>query len=174
MKEISRTEISKLEFCFMEKAWELTLSSNCKEAQYGVVIAKNNLILGNGYNHTINDLLNCDKCPRRSLDVKSGVASDLCYALHGEVDAIKNAKKYHPDISLYKSKMYIGKRKDNEIKATGGKPYCTNCAKEIRLAGIEEVIFYSKNKGFLVFGSFEFLYSSYKNLIDAYEKQLKL
>ena len=181
MKEINREEIDINEFILMERCWELASSSNCKEAQYGAVIVTSNLILGatnliigEGYNHTIEELV-CDKCPRRVLNVKSGVAADLCYSLHAERCAIDYVKDFHKDISsLEDSTIYVGKRKNGEIKPTRGKPYCTDCAMDIYVNGIKEVIFYSQNGGFLVFNSKEFLINSFKNLIDAYEGQLRL
>ena len=180
MREISREEIDDNEFTLMELCWELALSSNCKEAQYGAVVVndyliagEDNLIIGEGYNHTIEELV-CDKCPRRVLDVKSGVANDLCYALHAERCAIDDTKLRKDISSLKDSKIYIGKRKNGEIKSMRGKPYCTACATDIYVNGFKEVIFYSQNGGFLVFDSKEFLIRSFRNLIDAYEEQLRL
>lgn len=179
MREISREEISKKEFSIMERCWELAGYSNCKEAKYGAIVVTPGLFpeeiitLGQGYNHTIEDLV-CDKCPRRNLNVKSGVAADLCYALHAERCAIDEARKRWDKSFIGNSKIYIGKIKDGSVKPTRGKPYCTDCAMDIYANGIKDVIFYSQNGGFLVFDSKEFLIESFKNLIDAYQGQLKL
>ena len=174
MKEIPRESLTRNEIKFMEIAWEYAKLSNCNEANYGAIVVKNDLVLGTGFNHTIEDNLACNKCPKRTLDVHFGVASDLCYALHAERNAVHDAKKNHPRVNLKDAKIYVGKRKNGEIKPTRGKPYCTNCAKEIYFSGIKDIIFYSKNGGFLVFDSFEFLISSYLNLMNAYKEQLKL
>lgn len=172
MRFLDKDEI-KLAKIYMKRAWELARKSNCKEANFGAVIVNpEGKILGEGYNWVPEILGSCDECPRRKeFNFKGGVGREICYARHAERDAIFNAIR--KGYNLKDSTMYVGHMKNGKIKTTRGKPNCTNCAQEIYLSGIKEVVFFAGKDKFLAFDSKEFLILSYKNLVENYKKQVK-
>lgn len=110
--------------------------STCLSRQLGVVIvgqsgATKNQILSTGYSGALPGVQSClddGECYYRS----NNLSKSTCRSNHAEANAIEMAAR--AGISLYKSKMYMMLSP------------CYKCAKQIIMAGINEVIWISEHK----------------------------
>jgi len=84
-----------------ERCIELAKQSQCSRVQFGAVIVKNNKIVGEGYNAPIIDGICGNYCLRSRLGITHGLNLELCYALHAEQMALKNAGKKAEGADLY-------------------------------------------------------------------------
>jgi dCMP deaminase len=134
---------------YIRIAAEYANKSTCVKSKRGVVIVKNGLVIGSGYNDvTIENL--CNPCIRE--EIKDDSRIELCSAVHAEHVAIIDAlKKGH---SLEGSRMYHIKVKDGELRPSG-QPSCTICSREILRADVSEVVLWHK-EGYAVYGAPEF------------------
>ena len=82
---------------YMNIAIQVSLRSTCMRRKVGAVIVKDNRILSTGYNGAPSGLPNCidncERCYRSAHNIPSGQMLDMCYAVHGEQNAILNAMK---------------------------------------------------------------------------------
>ena len=82
---------------YMNIAVQVSLRSTCMRRKVGAVIVKDNRILATGYNGAPSGLPNCidncERCYRSAHNIPSSQCLELCYAVHGEQNAILNALK---------------------------------------------------------------------------------
>jgi len=120
------------DYYFMSIAEAVRMRCNCMSSKKGAVIVKEKQIVSTGYNGSPKGVKHCnnggcERCTLRHLgEIKSGVYSAPCICCHAEENAIVQAAA-------------------NGISTKGAIMYCTytpctNCAKLIINAGIQEVI----------------------------------
>ena len=117
---------------FMEMARTIANWSSCYQPnrKIGAVIVKDKRILTTGYNGAPSGVKSCverGECLRRKLNIPSGTKHELCYAIHAEQNAIRQASRMGVEIE-------------------GSTIYCTHqpcviCAKMIVNAGISRVVY---------------------------------
>ncbi len=136
---------------YYDRAIELLKKSDCKEANYGAVIFKDDEVMGEGYNYVPKIYgYTCDKCPRRNNDLHKGIGLELCYSVHAEESAINDMifNKGHKRSDSKGSNMIVVRAKNGEhyIFKTF-KPYCTRCAEKIYTqTDINEIIYEEGDK----------------------------
>jgi len=73
---------------YMERTYKLSTNSTCLSRKVGCVIVKNDKIIAESYNYTIN----CkDVCRRKKENIPSGSRSDICNSIHAEFQALDKA-----------------------------------------------------------------------------------
>ena len=116
---------------YMNIAVQVSLRSTCMRRKVGAVIVKDNRILSTGYNGAPSGLPNCiddcSRCYRSAHNIPSGQLLDMCYAVHGEQNAILNAMKTGED--LKGAVLYVNTYP------------CVTCFKLTVQAGIKEVYY---------------------------------
>jgi len=106
---------------YMEKCYKLSTNSTCLSRKVGCVIVKNNEIIAEAYNYTIN----CkDICRRKKENIPSGTRADICNSVHAEFQALDKAGDNARDADLF----------------VNCSP-CFLCAKMIIHKGIKRVIY---------------------------------
>lgn len=148
MRYLAGAELEKAKE-YMAIAAEYAKNSSCRKSKRGVVIVKDNKIIGSGYNDVTIESL-CDPCIREEIRDNSRV--ELCSAVHAEHAAIIDALKRGN--SLEGSVMYHIKVKDGEMKPSG-KPSCTMCSREILKSGVSEFVIWH-NEGHAIYSAKEF------------------
>lgn len=116
---------------YMNIAVQVSLRSTCMRRKVGAVIVKDNRILSTGYNGAPSGLPNCiddcKRCYRSAHNIPSGECLDLCFAVHGEQNAIINALKTGED--LKGASIYVNTYP------------CSTCAKLIIQVGITDIYY---------------------------------
>lgn len=117
---------------FMKIAYDVATWSSCirNKRQVGAVIVKNNRIVATGYNGAPSGIDSCaerGECLRTKLHIPSGQRQELCYATHGEQNALIQAAKL--GISVDGATMYVTHRP------------CAICTKLIINAGIKRIVY---------------------------------
>ena len=116
---------------YMNIAIQTSLRSTCMRRKVGAVIVKDNRILSTGYNGAPSGLPNCiddcKRCYRSAHNIPSGECLDLCFAVHGEQNAIINALKTGED--LKGASIYVNTYP------------CSTCAKLIIQVGITDIYY---------------------------------
>jgi dCMP deaminase len=154
MKYLTGDEAKKAEDYILLAAEE-SKKSTCKKSHRGVVIVKNDEVIGRGYNKATIDNL-CNPCVRENIKDNSKV--ELCSAIHAEqlaiIDALKNGK------SLEGSRMFHIKVKDGK-QMHSEDTSCTVCSKLVLESGISEFVL-SQSKGFALYTAEEFNRKSFE------------
>lgn len=117
---------------FMLKAKQASERSSCLSRPTGAIIVRDHRIIAVGYNGALPGVTECmadGHCYRRISGIKEGNEDkyEKCKSSHAELNAISFASKY--GISLDGCEMY-----------TTLYP-CSNCSKNIKLAGIKKVYY---------------------------------
>lgn len=137
---------------FIKIAEVVASRSTCIRRRYGAVIVKDRVIVSTGYNGAPRGSVNCvdiNICKRRELNVPPGERYELCEAVHAEQNAIINgAPERMKDAAIY----IAGFEEDGT--SANGKP-CLLCARMIRNAGLNEVIYLSRDGGITRTGDFK-------------------
>jgi dCMP deaminase len=114
---------------FLEIAQVVAKRSTCLRRQIGAVIVRDRRILTTGYNGAPSGLSHCldTGCLRDELHIPSGTRSELCRALHSEMNAIIQAAQHG-------------------VSTKGASLYCTHqpcsvCARMLINAGIGRVVY---------------------------------
>jgi len=119
--------------------------STCLRAHCGAIIVNKDGILSTGYNGNPRGTVNCcdvGTCPRASFKPQEG--TELCNAVHGEMNALMNLCR-HGGASTIGSTLFVWfKRLDTSIN-TYNKP-CDNCMKHLINAGIKYIINYTEDQ----------------------------
>ena len=111
---------------FRALAYKTAGRSPCKSRQYGVVLVNyKGKIISTGYNAPIYVSMICKECPRRVLNLPSGIGLSLCPAVHAEIMCLMNA---------------IGERINNSTLYVSGCIPCKNCLSALILAGVSEIV----------------------------------
>ena len=113
--------------------------STCLRSHFGVVIVKDDQVLGIGYNGPARGVKHCEVC--RRADCPSGVGYEKCIAVHAEVNAIIQSGGREKCLG---ATLYIASHKRPMTKTIynilmGDFP-CNNCARVIVNAGIKFVV----------------------------------
>ena len=129
---------------------EIALESCCLRARGGIVIVKDDKIIGCGFNSPpLNRCL--EKCTRYFLD--GDFKSDKTCCVHAEDRAVRDALK--KGNNLKGSRIYYIRIDEKGEKVFAGKPYCTICSKLVLDEGIKEFSLWHEN-GIAVYDSFEY------------------
>ncbi len=114
---------------FLEIAHVVAKRSTCVRRQIGAVIVRDRRILTTGYNGAPSGLAHCleSGCLRDELGIQSGTRTELCRALHSEMNAIIQAAQHG-------------------VGTKGATLYCTHqpcsvCARMLINAGITRVVY---------------------------------
>jgi dCMP deaminase len=148
---------------FMDTAFSFAKRSPCLRRKVGAVLVKDNRIIGEGYNGPPQGQKHCDEldgCLREKLKIPSGERSELCRAVHAEMNIIAYCAKN--GISTKGATLYITTAP------------CTNCAKPIIVAGIEKVVYfgdYPDNLGLQMLKDSRIEVVKYKSPIKNYSKK---
>lgn len=125
MSRLSREEY------YMNITIQTSLRSTCIRRKVGAIIVKDDRILATGYNGAPSGLPNCcddcKRCYRSAHNIPSGTCLDLCYAIHGEQNAIMNALK-------------TGENLKGAVLYVNTYP-CSTCAKLAIQVGIREIYY---------------------------------
>lgn len=114
---------------FLQIAQVVAKRSTCLRRQIGAVIVRDRRILTTGYNGAPSGLAHCvdSGCLRDELGIPSGTRTELCRALHSEMNAIIQAAQHG-------------------VSTKGATLYCTHqpcsvCARMLINAGICRVVY---------------------------------
>lgn len=114
---------------FLEIAHVVAKRSTCKRRQIGAVIVRDRRILTTGYNGAPSGLAHCLEvgCLRDQLGIPSGTRTEMCRALHSEMNAIIQAAQHG-------------------VSTKGATLYCTHqpcsvCARMLINAGITRIVY---------------------------------
>ncbi len=114
---------------FLEIAHVVAKRSTCVRRQIGAVIVRDRRILTTGYNGAPSGLRHCLEtgCLRDQLGIPSGTRTEMCRALHSEMNAIIQAAQHG-------------------VSTKGATLYCTHqpcsvCARMLINAGITRVVY---------------------------------
>jgi dCMP deaminase len=110
---------------FLSIAEVVALRSTCLRHEVGAIIVKNDIILSTGYNGPPRNFKHCETCIRDIQNIKSGSNTEICFAVHAEVNAVINAARNGISIT------------DSELYCTHAP--CSNCLKIIINAGIKRI-----------------------------------
>lgn len=102
--------------------------STCIRRHIGAIIVKDNRMIASGYNGAPSGVDHCSDrglCIRDKKNIASGTCTEVCFAIHAELNALMQCARYG-------------------ISSDGAKLYCTTqpcstCIKHIMQAGITEV-----------------------------------
>ncbi len=124
---------------YLDWAKHISKSSKCLRGNFGVIIVKNDMVIGTGYNGAARGVTHCTKC-RREND-PPGVGYDKCLAVHAEVNGIIQAGGRQNCLG---ATMYIGShnRPPSNINYNNRMGYfpCNNCGRVIINSGIEFLV----------------------------------
>jgi len=82
----------------MARAYKLSKNSTCLSRKVGCVIVKNDKIIAEAHNYTIN----CkDICRRKKENISSGARADICNSIHAEFQALDKAGDNARDGDLF-------------------------------------------------------------------------
>lgn len=114
---------------FMEIAGVVAKRSTCLRRHIGAVIVKDHRILTTGYNGAPSGLTHCldTGCLRNQLGIASGTRTEMCRALHSEMNAIIQAAQY--GVSTKDATLYCTHQP------------CSVCSRMIINAGITRVVY---------------------------------
>jgi len=114
---------------FLQVAQVVAKRSTCLRRQIGAVIVRERRILATGYNGAPSGLAHCLDigCLRDQLGIPSGTRTELCRALHSEMNAIIQAAQHG-------------------VSTKGATLYCTHqpcsvCARMLINAGVRRVVY---------------------------------
>jgi dCMP deaminase len=121
---------------FLKIALAVAARSTCLRRRFGAVVVQGNTILGTGYNGSAKGVINCVEagCIKNVMDLPSGMAYDLCPAVHAEENAIINSNRG----DRIGAKLYLAGL-DAEDNYTFAIP-CQRCKRKIINSEIDEVI----------------------------------
>lgn len=125
---------------YLNIAKEASKASKCLSSHWGVVIVKNDMILGIGYNGPARGVRHCNPCKR--LGFSPGQGYDKCSAVHAEANAIiqSGGRERCIGSSLYiSSHNRIWDASKSYNTKLGNFP-CNNCTRLIVNAGISYII----------------------------------
>jgi len=150
---LENKRISKDEY-YLGIAKEVSRRCTCLRRRIGVVIVRDDQIVGTGYvgaPRKTKDCLERGFCLRSELRIPSGQRYELCRSVHAEANAIINAAR--AGVSLLKGTIYIWGSHYGEENSLDATP-CFICKKMIINAGLAKVVCSSKDgkiKTFLIF-----------------------
>ena len=130
---------------FIDIARAVSRRATCLRRNYGVVIAKDNIIVSTGYNGAprgMKDCLEVGRCRRKQLEIPHGERYELCYSVHAEANAIIRASMDQ----LEGAAIYIA-GSDSETGECHSEP-CMMCKRMILNARIKRVVYSDGNGGF--------------------------
>ena len=163
---------------YIDMAMELAKKSDCKEANYGVIIFKGNEVLGKGYNYVPKlDNYSCDICPRHHMDVHKGVGLEICFSIHAEEAAINDMlinNKHDIDDSEGAKILIVRKKNGDFNRPKVQKPYCSKCSGRIYTQTKADEVIMCAEDGFIAFGREEYHIETMKNLQENWKEQLHL
>ena len=149
-KELNRT------IYYMDLAAKEAKKSTCVKSQRGVVVVKNDRIIGKGHNK-VTFLQLCSPCIRENIVDNSRV--ELCSAIHAEQMALIGVDKE----LLKGARMYHIKLKNGDMRPSG-KPSCTVCSRILYIAQIEFVLW--RKEGYAVYQPEELNKLSFKYFLE--------
>lgn len=119
---------------YMNLAHEQAEKSMCIRTKVGVVLVKNNEVVGQGYNNTTGGVRDCSEvgCIRDQLKIPHGEKREVCRAICAEQLAITEAARN-------------GESLDGAICYVTHFP-CYICAKMLASAGIREIVYDNEYK----------------------------
>jgi len=115
---------------FMRQAFEWSFRSKCLSRHVGAVIAIEDILISEGYNGPPRGVKHCKDrggCYRRTHNIPSGTQLELCYAKHGEENAILNAGRT--------GRSVVGATLHSTTYP------CSNCTGTIINSGVSKVIY---------------------------------
>ncbi len=131
---------------FINIAKAVSERATCIRRRYGVVVAKDNIIVSTGYNGAprgMKDCLDEGKCTRKDLDIPHGERYELCHSVHAEANAIIRASMEE----LEGATIYIAGF-DGSSAECHSEP-CMMCKRMILNARILRVVYLDGKGGFL-------------------------
>lgn len=125
---------------YLTLAKEVSKASKCLRSHFGVIIIKNDMIIGTGYNGPARGVQHCDPCKRA--DDPPGIGYEKCIAVHAEANAIIQAGGRERCLG---ASMYIGshnRRADDSLRYNNSMGFfpCNNCGRLIINSGIKQLI----------------------------------
>ena len=143
---------------WMDKAREVAKKALCLNAKCGVIIVKDNEIIGEGYNAPPLDKEENKMCDK---EIKLGKLNyDKTCCMHAEWRAIIDVLKRNSE-KVKGSKLYFIRIDDNGDIKKSGKPYCTVCSRMALDVGIESFVLWHE-EGICEYGTEEYNKLSYE------------
>lgn len=132
--------------------------SLCLRAKTGAVIVNDGVAFSIGYNSPP-ERKRLERCLKD--DLPDEFKSDKTCCIHAEQVAINNALKHDPE-RLKGSRIYFVRVDEDGNIERAGKPYCTDCSKEILFEHIDEVALWH-DEGICVYDSKEYNALSFRH-----------
>jgi dCMP deaminase len=154
---------------WLDVAKSISKRATCLRRRFGVVIVKDNELLGTGYNGSPRGTPNCidlNKCLRQKYNVPHDSNYNLCRSIHAEMNAILNSREKLNGATLY---MY-GEYSDTD-KISSSEP-CTWCKRFIINAKIKKVIIKTET-GFSIHSVSGWIKQQNKNPFSEAKEELK-
>lgn len=128
---------------WMGEAIKESQNAKCSKDKRGVVIVKNDKIIGKGTNS-----------PPQGFECVPEYCMPICrtYAVHAEMNAIADAVK--KGNNLTDARMYHA-RVENDQLANSRKPRCVDCSKHLITFGISEMVL-KHEEGYVAYGVEEY------------------
>ena len=114
---------------YMNYALKLSTTANCIKGKVGAILVKDNEIIAEGVNSVPNGITPCteETCIRKKLNLKSGENQELCFVVHAEQNALRDALNNKIDVknsTLYVTKIiylkaYPDKYSESLLKEAG-------------------------------------------------------
>ena len=156
MRYLEGNELSRA-ITYCNEAAALARRSKCIQAQHGVVIVSDDVIIGRGRNTPVPDEP-CDPCTRK--DVKGISIEDMCHSVHAEenafIDALKNGYSIEGACAYHAGLDDSGNIRRDNI------PLCTKCSRLLRQQGLGFFVLID-DKGYALYDIVEFDELSYAN-----------
>lgn len=150
-----KEQLEKEAIQWMNKAAEMAEKSLCLNAKCGVVIVKDNEIIGAGYNAPPLDSQENRMCDKDFGPSKPKYDKTCC--MHAEWRAIIDALKINSE-KIQGAKLYFTRVDDFGKIKKSGQPYCTVCSRLALDVGIENFVLWHED------GICEYLTSEYNQL----------
>jgi deoxycytidylate deaminase len=149
MRHLSGKEMSVADI-FSAEAVRLAKQSPCEKSKRGVVIVKDDVIVGRGFNGPPGGYA----C--------AGVCREYCseYTVHAEMRAVFNALM--SGVSLFGARAYHVKAVDG-VAVPKGIPSCLPCSKHMLDVGLSEIVLMDE-QGYALYGVEEFYLRTTENV----------
>ena len=137
---------------YLQRAIELARQAKCDDAHCGAVIARDDEIIGQGWNSPPSGSKK-KRCHIPKTAYHARVTDKTC-CIHAEIRAMHDALRQYPE-KLLGSTLYFIRVDEQGEKKFSGAPYCTLCSKLVLDAGIQAFVLRTK-EGIVSYGTDEY------------------
>lgn len=128
-----------------KKCLSLASKSECAKMKFGSVITDaRGEIIGEGWNHFVDDCLGDFDCCEARKNIPSGTRLEYCKAVHAEQHAVADAVRGGCN-DFSNVKLYVAGTNGDGVPFFQTKFYCSFCARILKVFGVRRVFVMSKD-----------------------------